>query len=82
MIEAGERKDGATEKMPVRFNIDLLECIYCGFCVEACPVDAIRMDTGIYALTGTDRESFVIGLDELLQSESKFSEEDYKKGSI
>ena len=40
------------------------------------------MDTGIYALTGTDRESFVIGLDELLQSESKFSEEDYKKGSI
>ena len=82
MIEAGERKDGATEKMPVRFNIDLLECIYCGFCVEACPVDAIRMDTGIYALTGTDSESFVIGLDELLQSESKFSEEDYKKGSI
>ena len=23
-------------------------CVYCGYCVEACPVDAIRMDTGIH----------------------------------
>ncbi|MCA8938060.1 MAG: 4Fe-4S binding protein, partial [Planctomycetes bacterium] len=28
--------------------IDTLLCIYCGYCVEACPVDAIRMDTGLH----------------------------------
>ena len=44
-------------------------------------MDAIRMDTGIYTLTGTERDSFVIGLNELLQSESPFTDEEYKKGS-
>ncbi|MCC6953334.1 MAG: 4Fe-4S binding protein, partial [Deltaproteobacteria bacterium] len=36
------------EKFPARYEIDTLLCIYCGYCVEACPVDAIRMDTGIH----------------------------------
>jgi NADH-quinone oxidoreductase subunit I len=80
MIEAGERLDGKAEKMPVKFNIDLLECIYCGYCVEACPVDAIRMDTGIFSVTDNNRESFVLGLEELLATPGAFSEEEYKKG--
>jgi len=80
MIEAGERADGRTEKMPVRFDIDLLECIYCGYCVEACPMEAIRMDTGIFAVTGSDRQSFVMKLDALLAAPGAFSEEEYKKG--
>jgi NADH-quinone oxidoreductase subunit I len=80
MIEAGERFDGKAEKMPVSFKIDLLECIYCGYCVEACPVDAIRMDTGIFSVTDNNRESFVLGLEELLTTPGAFSEEEYKKG--
>ncbi|MFH0783087.1 MAG: NADH-quinone oxidoreductase subunit I [Pseudomonadota bacterium] len=80
MIEAGERLDGKTEKMPVKFSIDLLECIYCGYCVEACPLDAIRMDTGIFSVTDNNRESFVLELPELLTTPGAFSEEDYKKG--
>ena len=79
-IKAGERLDGKTEKMTVKFTIDLLECIYCGYCVEACPLDAIRMDTGIFSVTDYNRESFVLGLDELLQTPGAFSEEEYKKG--
>src|SRR6266849_3217110 len=47
--EAGEYEDQAIEKYPVRFEIDELRCIVCGFCVEACPKDAIRMDTGTHA---------------------------------
>ncbi|WP_163338087.1 NADH-quinone oxidoreductase subunit I [Desulfopila sp. IMCC35008] len=80
MIEAGERTDGRTEKLPVRFDIDLLECIYCGYCVEACPMDAIRMDTGIFSVVSDSRESMVIGLDELLATPGAFAEEEYKKG--
>lgn len=79
-IEAGERLDDKAEKMPVKFNIDLLECIYCGYCVEACPLDAIRMDTGIYSVTDNNRESFVLGLEDLLKTPGAFSEEEYKKG--
>lgn len=80
MIEAGEREDGRTEKMPVRFDIDLLECIYCGYCVEACPMDAIRMDTGIFSVTGNERASFLMKLDDLLATPGAFTEEEYKKG--
>lgn len=80
MIEAGERLDDKAEKMPMRFDIDLLECIYCGYCVEACPLDAIRMDTGIFSVTDNNRESFVLGLEELLSTPGAYSEEDYKKG--
>jgi len=79
-IEAGERLDGKTEKMPVKFDIDLLECIYCGYCVEACPLDAIRMDTGVFSGTDNNRESFVVGLEKLLATPGAFSEEEYKKG--
>jgi NADH-quinone oxidoreductase subunit I len=35
--------DAAHPKSPVRFDIDYARCIFCGFCVEACPEDAIRM---------------------------------------
>lgn len=80
MIEAGERLDGKAEKVPVRFDIDLLECIYCGYCVEACPMDAIRMDTGIFSVTSYSRESMLIGLEELLETPGAFDEEEYKKG--
>jgi NADH-quinone oxidoreductase subunit I len=47
-IEACEHEDPQVEKFPKRYEIDTLLCIYCGYCVEACPVDAIRMDTGIH----------------------------------
>lgn len=75
LIEATERTDGVTEKMPARFDIDLLECIYCGFCVEACPVDAIRMDTGIFSVVTESREAMVMTKEALMATPGKTKEE-------
>jgi NADH-quinone oxidoreductase subunit I len=47
-IEACEHEDPSVEKFPKRYEIDTLLCIYCGYCVEACRVDAILMDTGLH----------------------------------
>jgi NADH-quinone oxidoreductase subunit I len=47
-IEPAEHNIPGIEKFPHRYEIDTLLCIYCGYCVEACPVDAIRMDTGLH----------------------------------
>ncbi|MBM9606147.1 NuoI/complex I 23 kDa subunit family protein [Desulfopila inferna] len=82
MIEAGERLDGKEEKMPVRFDIDLLECIYCGYCVEACPKDAIRMDTGIFSVVDDNPQVMMKSLAELVATPGAFDEEEYKKGGV
>jgi len=54
-IEAGERPD--KEKYPVKFEIDLLRCCFCGMCEEACPKDAIKLST-IYEMSTTHREVY------------------------
>lgn len=51
-IEAGERPD--KEKYPVRFEIDVLRCCFCGMCEEACPKDAIKL-SNIYEMSLSDR---------------------------
>lgn len=38
-IEADIRADGS--RRTTRYDLDMTKCIYCGFCTEACPVDAI-----------------------------------------
>ena len=58
-IVAGEDPNDPIEKFPVEFQIDMLRCIYCGFCVEACPKDAIRMDTKIYEINAYTRQDMV-----------------------
>ena len=38
-IESAVREDGT--RRTTRYDIDLTKCIFCGFCEESCPVDAI-----------------------------------------
>jgi NADH-quinone oxidoreductase subunit I len=58
--------------MPKKFAIDLLECVYCGYCAEACPCDAIRMDTGIFNFVAQKREDFILDKERLLSHQGAF----------
>ncbi|MBI2340741.1 MAG: NADH-quinone oxidoreductase subunit I [Deltaproteobacteria bacterium] len=64
-IEADEGETPSMEKYPKKFTIDLLRCVYCGYCVEACPCDAIRMDTGKLVESQYTREDFIKDIDYL-----------------
>src|SRR5262249_43848485 len=55
------------EKYPRQFVIDELRCIVCGLCVEACPKDAIRMDTYTHVPAEYTRQGFVYDIPKLLK---------------
>ena len=65
--------------MPKEFEIDMLRCIFCGYCEEVCPEEAIylakdyyegydeKMMRRDYALTGSNREEMIFNKDKLLE---------------
>jgi NADH-quinone oxidoreductase subunit I len=51
--------------MPLEFEIDMLRCIFCGFCQEVCPEEAIFLQKD-YSLTGATREEMIYNKEKLL----------------
>lgn len=62
-----EHPDPSVEKHPRRYEIDILRCCFCGYCVEACPCDAIRMDTQVMELSDWNRTRMVYNKEDLMR---------------
>src|SRR3989442_7091610 len=69
-IEAAENTDAsrisAGERYASVYNIDYSRCIFCGYCVEACPTDAITHGHG-FELATYDINSLVYRKEQLLE---------------
>jgi formate hydrogenlyase subunit 6/NADH:ubiquinone oxidoreductase subunit I len=64
-IEAGEHPNPEIEKFPKKFDIDMMRCIYCGFCVDACPEEAIVMSREHHQ-AAFNRNETVYGIEKLM----------------
>jgi NADH-quinone oxidoreductase subunit I len=62
-IESEVRPDDT--RRTTRYDIDLFKCIYCGFCEEACPVDAI-VETRIFEYHMEEKGQNIMTKDKLL----------------
>jgi len=69
-IEAAENTDAqrisAGERYASVYNIDYSRCIFCGYCVEACPTDAITHGHG-FELASYDILSLIHRKEQLLE---------------
>ena len=54
------------EKYAAKYEINMLRCIFCGLCEEACPKEAIFLSNSI-ASANYDRSTFVYGKDKLVE---------------
>jgi NADH-quinone oxidoreductase subunit I len=61
------------ERYPVRFEINMLRCIFCGFCEEVCPEEAIVMSQE-YELTFRKYSDAIYGKDKLLTPKAKLAD--------
>ena len=69
VIDADVREDGS--RKTTRYDIDMTKCIYCGFCQEACPVDAIVEGPNFEYATET-REELFFNKEKLLENGDKW----------
>ena len=57
-----------------RYDIEALRCVYCGFCEEVCPVNALVL-TEIFDYVAYDRQSIFFDQQRLLENWDRFVEQ-------
>jgi NADH-quinone oxidoreductase subunit I len=62
----GEEKLYREEKYAAIYEINMLRCIFCGLCEEACPKQAIFLTKEIVP-SDYDRDDFIFGKDRLVE---------------
>jgi NADH-quinone oxidoreductase subunit I len=67
-IVAGERAN-PEDRYPVDYTLDMSRCVYCGYCEEVCPKEAIVMSDEYQGLADRDRRSLIYTKEKLLRSE-------------
>jgi NADH-quinone oxidoreductase subunit I len=65
--------EGPKEREPLWFEINMLRCIYCGYCEEVCPEEAIVMSKE-YDMTFQSRDEAIFGLDRLLMPKERLKD--------
>jgi len=60
-----EGMDSKMEKYAAKYEINMLRCIFCGLCEEACPKDAIYLSE-TFAPANYTRKGFIYGKPDLL----------------
>ena len=71
-MKAAERKASEMhlyreEKYAEIYEINMLRCIFCGLCEEACPKEAIYLTTSkVLVPSSYEREDFIFGKDKLV----------------
>jgi NADH-quinone oxidoreductase subunit I len=63
-VQANET-DLEKERYPEKFEINMVRCIFCGFCEEVCPEEAIIMSNE-YELVFKSQEEAIFGKEKLL----------------
>ena len=66
------------EKYASIYEINMLRCIFCGLCEEACPKDAIYLSE-TFAPANFTRKGFIYGKEDLLIPNPKTEPEAYAK---
>jgi NADH-quinone oxidoreductase subunit I len=74
-MEAAERKAGEEhlyreEKYAAKYEINMLRCIFCGYCEEACPKDAIYLSETVMPAS-FNRKNFIYKKEDLLIPDPK-----------
>lgn len=54
-----------------RYDIEALRCVFCGYCEEVCPVNALVL-TEFYEYVGETREELYFDKERLLQNWDEF----------
>ena len=82
-MEAAERQPGEEhlykeEKYAAKYEINMLRCIFCGFCEDACPKDAIYLSQ-TFPQSNYDRKGFIYKKEHLLIPHPKEDPEAYQR---